>query len=328
MLTFVTVIFEDFYDHELFLLQTKTFYKIDSEIISKIIVIKNTGDNDTFCVYRDNFYKNIIQNYPLELQNKVQLISRNELYNIYNFTNINRSFIENKSGWNIQQLLKLLVSKIIHTKHYIVLDSKDHFINCVNYDTFFLKKKPILMNKFSHIERNPYSRKGLINSMKYFNNTINQINNREHILDASFNIYTTIEPITPFIFNTNIVIDMINYISNKNNANFISIFLLKNFSEFQLYYSYLIFTNKINEYQIISFFEYKFWNNSTIKSFLNDRFLDLINKNTISCIGLYRNIRNVLTDKNDINLLNVFYEKFLNKEQMIHIHNLFIHGDI
>jgi len=332
MFTFVTIIYDDYYDNELFLLQTKTMNNIDNNIISKIIIIFNTENDESYDNYKKKFYDEIIFNYPDNIQSKVLLIYKKELYIVCGLNNcyslpksINPQHTLNDNyGWHIQQILKIIVSKIIDTEHYIVLDSKDHFINFTDYSCFFENDTPIFFQK-ENIETCNSVKQSIISSFMYFHNTIKKINDSQVICDFDGNEYLTIKPITPFVFKTKYVIELIQYISGSFNISFDLLFLLKDFNEFQLYYSYLIYSKKSSEYKIVDVPEFKFWKNSSIPIFFNNDLIDNGKNKIIKCIGVYKDIRFLFVNEGDDIIVFNFYKNFLNDDQIIHIKNLFLH---
>ena len=80
------------------------------------------------------FEKEIIHLYPDYLKHLIHIITLSEIDALDLLP----------STWFSQQIVKIIISKIITTKYYVVLDSKNHFINYVNTEYFFQDNKPIM----------------------------------------------------------------------------------------------------------------------------------------------------------------------------------------
>ena len=99
---------------------------------------------------------------------------------------------------------------------------------------------------------------------------------------------------TPFLFNTKDVLDMINYISTKENMSFLDFFLREpyKYTEFFLYSSYLHFSNKLENYHICDFNDVNyisimsdpnlFWNTYEATA------IKVLNNTNIKVFGLHR----------------------------------------
>jgi hypothetical protein len=198
-----------------------------------------------------------------------------------------------------------------------VLDSKDHFIHYVDRNYFFKNDKPICKKFDNHVSSNLYINIGLRKSMNHFNNDVLIINDSEFISDKNNNTYNNIVPITPFVFKTQYVIDMINSVTKKTSMDFGIIFMTNKFNEFFLYYSYIISLNKQNEVYILDYHREKFEYNMEVGLYLNKDFLALVYNKNICCIGLFRDAH--LRSNDDKQLLINFYKQFFNESQLIHL---------
>jgi hypothetical protein len=174
----------------------------------------------------------IIDYYPEILREKVNIISSSEI-----FINLNKKH----SGWITQQLTKILICKHIKAKYYLIMDSKNHFIRKNDYNDYFSEdNKPKLFT--SYLGKIEGIRERFFNCLHYFD-----IDGEIYIKKNRLFITTT-----PFMFITKDVLDMINYITTKENMSFIDFFLRKpyEYTEFYLYSSYLHFSNKLENYHI------------------------------------------------------------------------------
>lgn len=178
----------------------------------------------------------IRQYYPAELQSKVSIVYRDSIMNC------------KKSSWINQQYFKLFFCKYICANHYIVLDSKNHFIRNVNLNDFFCNGKPKLYLNNPGDMFICYKK-----SLSYFG-----IEDPFHYqCDANFkpignNVLLTT---TPFIFITNQVSNLISFIENKENKTlhefFISNINQNTATEFYLYTAYLIFSNNLDKHAMV-----------------------------------------------------------------------------
>jgi hypothetical protein len=66
------------------------------------------------------------------LRNKIEIKSQKDL-------DLN---LEN--SWHSQQIIKLFIYKIVTSEYYIMLDSKNHFMDYIDLDVFFIESKPKL----------------------------------------------------------------------------------------------------------------------------------------------------------------------------------------
>jgi len=296
MLSFVVVTYDDNIEQRLHSIQAKSFAYVDPKIIHKIYIIYNADDFET---YKQRFYAEIIHCYPEYLFDKIVLLSRDY-------------FLKSTSlriGWFIQQSIKLLISKIIETEYYITLDAKDHFIQPIDYSYFFNESKPYFYIQHNNIIHSTKS--NLKNAAAYFGIQIDiNINSKTVMLSKNGVSYCLIEPITPFVFKTDLVLDMINTIEKKENNNFEVVFLKHKFWEFFLYYCYLIHNNLVRDnYGFKQHINHKLWGkNSTIHGLYSENLYNNIISKNISCIGFHRDRVPNLTAHERITIFK-FYQR-------------------
>ena len=223
---FLTIVFEDITELELLKLQAISFKYVATCNIGTIHIFYNdTGTNKI---------EFIRQYYPAELQSKVSIVYRDSMMKC------------NKSSWFNQQYFKLLFCKCVQADHYIVLDSKNHFIRDIAMNDFFCNGKPKLyLNNPGPMFR------FYIGCLTYFD-----INDPFHYeYDKEFNptgnnIFLTT---TPFIFITNQVSNLVKCIETKENKTLHDFFVNNGdtVTEFYLYTAYLIFSNNLDKHAMV-----------------------------------------------------------------------------
>ena len=211
--TFVTVIYED--DYSAMTLQACTIYMfLPLEMVDRIIIIDNSSEENLFNIDR------VLPHYG-SLDACVTVIRRRDLTPI------------DTAGWHVQQLLKLEVAKRVSTKRYVVLDAKNHLCYPVPFDFFERPDgtlKTFLENYTLHAMR-----KTLENVLSFW------------ALDPKL-IEAYPPTHTPFCFEQQKVLDMLNFIERKGRP-FSSIFLEEGLTEFFTYSGYLIKTGVQIDYQ-------------------------------------------------------------------------------
>jgi hypothetical protein len=199
---------------------------VDVNIINNIYILFNDSKdkNEQF----KTEYLTCIKNYvPSHLIDKIKIIYITDLI-----------YLEEKylTNWFTQQFAKIYISKIINSKYYIMLDSKNIFIKNIDISYFIVNDK-IKMFFSTHNEE-------LLN---YYSNCFNYFDIKNM---SSFNPYKEplyIQTTTPFIFITEECKNMIEFIENKENTNLYNFFLTHKYTEFFLYFAWLCFTHN-NDY--------------------------------------------------------------------------------
>ena len=227
-LDFVTVTYKNETEINLLKLQAYSFSFVDKSIINNILVIFN--DSKSFDeTFKEIFYNEIIHCYPNELIKKIKLLFLEDLKVDLDYSN-----------WFTQQLVKLEVSKCVSSDYYVILDSKNHFINEITIDYFFNNNTPYLYF-------NCHNEKMLefyYNSLNYFNVKCPYSNN------SNFNENFKLQASTPFLFITKECLNLINYVEKQENKSFKDFFMeTMKFTEFFFYYAYLVFSNKYLYYE-------------------------------------------------------------------------------
>jgi hypothetical protein len=231
-LDFVTVTYNDEREINLLKLQASSFSFVDMNIINNIIIIFNDNKNLNEG-FKEKFYNEIIHYYPNTLIEKIKLLFLEDLGLDFEYSN-----------WFTQQLIKLEVSKYVSSDYYVVLDGKNHFMNNITIDYFFND------NNIPYLYFNCHNEKMLefyYNSLSYFDVKCPCINNN------NFNEYFKLQTTTPFLFITEECKNMISYVERKEQTCFKNFFIgSMKFTEFFLYYAYLVFSNKYLLYEYTS----------------------------------------------------------------------------
>jgi hypothetical protein len=223
---FVTVVFNDVTEINLLKLQALSLKFVDYKLINNIIIMFNDNKNLNQ-QFTKQFYNDIIQYYPENLKIKIKLIFLQVL---------DLDFIN--TDWFTQQLVKIQIAKIIQSKYYLMLDSKNHFIKHTTKKIFFDEddRPYIYFNDVGDIFSTYYQ-----NCLDYFH--VKCPNQKPEL--GTLKIQTT----TPFLFTTQQCLDLIEYVEKKENIPFHKFFMeSKKYTEFYFYYSYLIYSEYYNNY--------------------------------------------------------------------------------
>jgi len=173
--------------------------------ISSILKLFNNNDIYSFYIitsFQDmNYFSHLFQDY-----NKfIKIINEDDIYPKKN----------SYTGWHLQQILKLYISKIIYTEYYLILDSDCYLTKKINYSDLFVNNKPI--PNLIHKHKNDW----LLKSCQYYE------------LDYE-KVPDTIINVTPQLMNTKIVVELCN--SNKNIPELIN----NGCNEFWIYFCYIL----------------------------------------------------------------------------------------
>jgi hypothetical protein len=228
MFDFVSIIFYNETEINLLKIQLFSFMFIDSNIINNIYILFNDS-KDKNELFEKKYLTSIKKYVPMYLIEKIKIIYITDLICL----NDTETYVSN---WFTQQFAKIYISKIINSKYYIMLDSKNIFIKNIDL-TYFIFDDKIKMYYSTHNE-------ALLN---YYSNCFNYFNITNI---TGFNPYKEplyIQTTTPFIFITQECKNMINFIENKENITLYTFFLTHKYTEFFLYFAWLCFTCKCND---------------------------------------------------------------------------------
>lgn len=131
-------------------------------------------------------------------------------------------------GWVGQQVLKLMVSRLIRSRHYLVLDAKNHWIEPTDLRTFVAADGRA--HGASHTYRGHALEKQVEGVLRYMGLE------PEQLLD-SFPVTHT-----PVVLETAVVADMIDHIEHRSGKPFAVEFVDQKLLEFPLYHSWIVAT--------------------------------------------------------------------------------------
>jgi hypothetical protein len=151
------------------------------------------------------------------LAERVKLVSSSELMHPH----------PGVAGWRSQQSLKLLVSTLVTTPCYLLLDAKNHFIRRVGMANF---SDPATNRLRSYkVKEEGYLRPFLLNSLAYFG-----------VAPQDFNLPAT----TPYVMSTETVRGLLAHVEQKEGMPFDEFLhgVGRNMTEFYLYYAFILKT--------------------------------------------------------------------------------------
>jgi hypothetical protein len=206
--SFVTVVYE--VDFDLLALQARSMQRYCPEkMIDSIVVIDNSL-------------------HPLPRDKKLRLIT--EYGRFAKFVRILRAEeiarIPETNGWTAQQILKLMVATHVQTERYVVLDAKNHFV--FNLTPEFLEAPDGRVRIDVHSYKGHLMCDHLVNALSYLG----------VYSDDCLNTFTTTG--TPFVMYTDIARRLIHDISEKEHAQFETVFVRNRLTEFFLYTGYIM----------------------------------------------------------------------------------------
>jgi hypothetical protein len=292
---FVTIIYNNKIELNLMKLQAISMKYVDQKIINNIYIIYN--DIGAYNI------DDILPFYPENLRSKVKVV--------YN-TDIDSCFEGSISNWYKQQILKLLVANIVESKYYLIMDGKNHFIKNITYSDYF--------------NDNGYPRLFVWNPgnmIRYYYSCLDyfQIEDPYDLKNTkNCNIFLTT---TPFLMCKDDILEMIEYIVERENDTFYNFFMKRSdlHTEFYLYITYLIFKNKIKYCDITSTNFSAIMGNSLGKwNSYEDNALPIINIPRIKIFGLHRGAIAKMDDTVKQNMLT-FYHLYYDDETCEFIKN-------
>lgn len=185
---------------------------LDRGIVGSIVVVINEDDPGET---RERILRDVLPEYG-DLSGLVRIVAVGDI-----FSDRTRA-----SGWKRQQTIKLMAATLPGEDHYVVLDSKNHFIKPVSLSRFISADgRMISMRHRSHGERH-YR---LVKVLEYFG--------------AGNVLLNSLMPITtPFVLPRREVAEMIRYIEAREGVGFPAFFHSAgpDVTEFFLFYAYLI----------------------------------------------------------------------------------------
>ncbi len=147
---------------------------------------------------------------------------------------VKQKVINKTPGWYLQQLLKLGVAKIVKTSLYLILDTDCFLTKPFSYNNLFYQDK-ILMNRESWSHHPDW----WFGSLKIINDV--------PLTTVAAQLAIAV---TPQILVTNIVCELLDYLShNEESSDWDEYLFTKSFTEFTLYWLFLLKTNRTDLYQ-------------------------------------------------------------------------------
>ncbi len=281
---FVTIIFNNHIEVELLKVQAHSFAYVDESIIKNIIIVYN-DIGDSTRNQKEQILKDVLFFYPARLREKVNIVSSDDF-----------GLAAVRSNWYSQQVAKIMISTLVTTSHYVVLDGKNHFIRNVGLEYFFEDGlKPYL-----HLQEHGDD------MMNFYNNCLNYFS-----VPCPYPNKRKIQTVTPFVFKTEVCIDLIGHINARENRTFPSFIMEeKKYTEFFFYYAYLLATSKINEYVISPSLRFIAVGRADPKIYEYNSFeskLSAINQNQNLCVmGLHRGAICYLDKEYKAKLVNLY----------------------
>jgi Family of unknown function (DUF6492) len=207
--TFVTVVYEAEYD--LLLLQARSMSVFcPVNLVDRIIIVDNSDR-------------------PISNRWKVRISA--EYGNLANIVSFVRSDalarVPPADGWWSQQVLKLMVSRIVETDRYVVVDAKSHLVFPLDRRFLECPDGRARINVYGFREH-PL-RQDLERVLDYL-----AINNPDSYIDR----FTPAVP--PFVMYTDIVRRLVQDVSERENSTFEAAFIKNRLTEFFLYTGYII----------------------------------------------------------------------------------------
>lgn len=233
--------------------------------ISKIIIVINELEADPLAL---RLQEDVIPLYG-EFAEKVVIWHAGQVISEYS----------RASGWKRQQTIKLMAGRLIDTRAYITLDSKNHFIAPSSISDFIGDDGRYLTTSVKPGGRREFRRKLMC---QYF--------------ETSADLDRLMPITTPFVLDTAIVRGMLNSIESREETSFSSWFHAAgpNFTEFYLYYAWLCATHQLDLYSFGTRISHIIWEGSPTVRALDD-FLDDLPSRTSRLLALHRKRASILS---------------------------------
>jgi hypothetical protein len=205
--TFVTVVFKT--DYSLARLQARSLARyLSADFADEIYVIANQGLNGC-----DEWQQPMLRDYG-PLVDKVRFLDAGHVATVP----------ANITGWQSQQILKLMVARFVSSDRYVVLDAKNHLLFPLSSE-FFENGEKIRLPCIDY--ENHEMRQHLDNSLRYFG-----------VCDHDI-VRTFFPTTTPFVFPTRIVKDLLVHVTRRERLSFAAAFDSLGTTEFLLFGGFL-----------------------------------------------------------------------------------------
>lgn len=201
---------------ELLRLQARSFAKfVPSSLVRRIVIAVNDADM-MFCF--NYIYRNVLPEFGCH-SSKVRVVELGMI----------SPGATGFSGYVSQQILKIMISKFVEGRCYIVLDGKNFFIGPVSYASFFSEESGLPRAKFEQYEAN-------------FQCSI--ISSCYELFDVPSSVRVNYLPamMTPFAVHKEIALELIERLEKKKCLAFEAAFFqsLKVHSEFLMYSTFIV----------------------------------------------------------------------------------------
>jgi hypothetical protein len=208
----------------------KIFSEISLPLYNKFL---DTEDLDYFYIICPKSDINAINNYTSLYPSLIFKFIEEENILHQSIHNIN-------DGWLKQQIIKLAISLILDTKHYLIVDSDLYLNQVLRYNDLFHDNKVKYSSEPWHV-----------NNDKHYSTNSNWWKNSSNILN--FNVENLVNEkhlmgVTPQIFITEHVRNLIKHLENVYGLEWQRIIYELKFTEYTLYWIYLIINNLTDLY--------------------------------------------------------------------------------
>jgi hypothetical protein len=281
----VTIVFHHEMEMKLLQLQAASLRYMDEHLIHTIYVLCHDKDP-----LSDRETEALVACYPPLLQSRVVILHSPTLDPRFTTT-----------SWTTQQMIKLMVSRCVKSSYYLVLDSKNHLIRPVSASDYF---DPMTSHPRLFSGKEMYMRKYYYQGLAYFG------------VECPFQFQgedddRVLQTMTPYLFRTRDVLDMLEYIETREKTSFYDFFIHRTrdhhrTTEFYLFSTFLIFSGRIHDYCITP---RNFSSIMHLPPSLTLRFSDTLKNPHIKVLGLHRRVVSSWSDKEKEELI-AFYHNF------------------
>jgi succinoglycan biosynthesis protein ExoM len=207
-LTYVSVVFET--EFPLLVLQARSMALfLDEALVHEILVIDNSASGIPAAVLAE------LRREYAHLAGRVQFVRPDEVCRV-----------PAAGGWRSQQVLKLCISDRVATRHYVVLDAKNHFVATPDAGFFESADGRPTANAYS-FETHPL-RPELERTLTYLG------------LEPDDHVGRFTATVTPFVLDTTVVRELIAGLEAREGRPFPDVFVEQQLTEFFLYAGWIV----------------------------------------------------------------------------------------
>lgn len=200
-------------DYGLLRLQARSMRKyVDPNLVAEILVVENFGIGGRVR------WRDVLRDEYGGLASKVRFMKASAV----------ASIPITVSGWFAQQILKLMVSFVVPTQYYMILDGKNHLVHPLTAD-FLIGSSGKPRSYFMNYEHHPMRR--------YFENTVSYFE-----LDPQKYLRAFVPITTPFVVSTPLVRSLVWHVEERERRRFPNAFLYDGYkrAEFFLIGAYIL----------------------------------------------------------------------------------------